>query len=139
MLKIAGKEFSSRLIIGTGKFASNEIMEKTIIESNSEIVTVAIRRIDFDNKENNILDYIPKNIQLLPNTSGARNSEEAVRIARLARECSGVNWIKIEVINDHEYLLPDPVETLKASKTLVDDGFVVFPYINSDPVLCKKT
>ena len=139
MLKIKDREFKSRLFIGTGKFASNQIMQKAILESESEMVTVALRRVDFGNAvQENIVDFVSKNIQLLPNTSGARTADEAVRIARICRESLGTNWIKLEVISDSVYLLPDPIETLKASEILVKDGFVVLPYMNADPVLAKK-
>jgi thiazole synthase len=139
MLKINDREFQSRLFVGTGKFASNQIMQKAILSSESEMITVALRRIDFGNEvQENIVDFLPKNIQLLPNTSGARTSDEAVRIAKICRESLGTNWIKLEVISDSVYLLPDPIETLKASEILVKDGFIVLPYMNADPVLAKK-
>ncbi len=132
MLIIAGKKFSNRLLIGTGKFKHKPEVTKSIKASGAEIVTVALRRIDEQINEENILEYIPKGITLLTNTSGARNAQEAVRIARLARECGCGNWVKIEVINDSKYLLPDNVETIKATELLVSEGFVVLPYMFPD-------
>jgi thiazole synthase len=139
-LAIAEKNFSSRLFLGTGKFSAIEIMKKAILESGSEMVTVALRRIDLDNPSDDLLTAVTefKNIQLLPNTSGARDAGEAVRLSKLAREMGCGNWIKLEVTPDPRYLLPDPVETLKAAEILVKDGFVVLPYINADPILAKK-
>ena len=139
MLKIKDKEFKSRLFLGSGKFSSNKLMKEAIFASETEMVTVALRRVDFANEvQENIVDFIPKNIQLLPNTSGARTADEAVRIAKICRECLGTNWIKLEVISDHVYLLPDPIELLKATEILAKDGFVVMPYMNADPVLAKR-
>ncbi len=138
-LIIAGKEFQSRLMIGTGKFASNEIMRSAIEASGSQIVTVALRRVDIENENDDMLSAVTAtNCQLLPNTSGARDAEEAVRLARLARAASGIEWVKLEVTPDPYYLLPDGTETLKAAETLVKEGFVVLPYINADPILAKK-
>jgi thiazole synthase len=138
-LVIAGKKFNSRLLVGTGKFSSNELMSKAIEKSGAEIVTVALRRVDIENKEDEMLSAIEQSrYLLLPNTSGARDSDEAVRLARLARAATSINWVKLEVTPDPYYLLPDPVETLKAAEVLVKDGFVVLPYINADPVLAKK-
>lgn len=138
-LLIAGKAFDSRLFIGTGKFASNAIMSKAIEASGTEMVTVALRRVDIDNANDNLLAAIDrKKYQLLPNTSGARDAAEAVRLARLARAASGINWVKLEVTPDPYYLLPDGEETLKAAAELVKDGFIVLPYINADPILAKK-
>lgn len=143
-LKIADKTFNSRLFLGTGKFPSNEIMQQAIIASGTEMVTVALKRVDFGStkeaKEDLMLKHIlntNNNIQLLPNTSGARTAEEAVFAAQLAREATGINWIKLEIHPDPKYLLPDPIETLKATEMLVKLGFVVLPYIQADPVLCK--
>lgn len=137
-LVIAGREFSSRLFVGTGKFSSTETMRKAIEASGSEMVTVALRRVDIANPEDDVLSAINRNkVQLLPNTSGARDAAEAVRIARLAREASGVEWLKLEVTPDPYYLLPDPIETFKAAEILVKDGFKVLPYINADPILCR--
>lgn len=138
-LKIADREFDSRLFIGTGKYASNEIMAQSIEASGSEMVTVALRRVDIDNENDDLLAAIDRDkYLLLPNTSGARDAEEAIRLARLARAASGIEWVKLEVTPDPYYLLPDGTETLKAAEVLVADGFVVLPYINADPVLAKK-
>src|SRR3954453_11685322 len=141
-LKIADREFASRLLVGTGKFGSNELMRDALVASGTEIVTVALRRADLSGKHDafaNILDFIdPKRFLLLPNTSGARNAAEAVRLARLAVAAGLPNWIKLEIHPDARYLLPDGVETLAAAETLVKEGFVVLPYINADPVLAKR-
>src|SRR5213595_3069214 len=141
-LNIAGREFKSRLILGTGKFSSPEAMREALEASGTEIVTVALRRADLSGKKDpfaNILEFIdPKRYLILPNTSGAMNAEEAVRLARLARAAGLPNWIKLEIHPDPRYLLPDPVETLKAAELLVQEGFVVLPYINADPILAKR-
>lgn len=138
-LMIAGREFNSRLFLGTGKFCSNDLMREAILASETEMVTVAMKRIDLDNKEDDMLQHIANpNIQLLPNTSGVRNAEEAVFAAQLAREAFGTNWLKLEIHPDPRYLLPDSVETLKATEQLVKLGFVVLPYCQADPVLCKQ-
>src|ERR1700752_3903475 len=141
-LKIAGREFTSRLIVGTGKFASNELMRDALIASGAELVTVALRRADLSGKHDpfaNILDFVdPKRFLLLPNTSGARNADEAVRLARLSASAGLPTWIKLEIHPDPRYLLPDPVETLAAAEILVKEGFTVLPYINADPVLAKR-
>src|SRR6186713_1122719 len=141
-LKIADREFASRLLVGTGKFASNELMRDALIASGTELVTVALRRADISGKHDpfaNILDFIdPKRFLLLPNTSGARNADEAVRLARLAVTAGLPNWVKLEIHPDPRYLLPDPIETLKAAEILVKEGFTVLPYINADPVLAKR-
>src|SRR6266536_1584083 len=141
-LKIADREFTSRLIVGTGKFASNELMRDALIASGTELVTVALRRADISGKHDpfaNILDFIdPKRFLLLPNTSGARNADEAVRLARLAASAGLPKWIKLEIHPVPRYLLPDAVETLAAAETLVREGFTVLPYINADPVLAKR-
>lgn len=131
-LEIGGKQFTSRFLLGTGKFKNKQDLMEAIAASGTEIVTVALRRIDLDRHEENILEYIPKHITLLTNTSGARNAQEAVRLARLARESGCGNWIKIEVINDSKYLLPDNGETVKATEILVKEGFVVLPYMYPD-------
>ncbi|MDT8442044.1 MAG: thiazole synthase [Desulfuromonadales bacterium] len=137
-LRIAGRDFTSRLMVGTGKFASNQAMVAAMEGSGCEIVTVALRRVDIDNPQDDLLGHIdPERYLLLPNTSGARDAEEAVRLARLARAAGCEPWIKLEVTPDPYYLLPDPVETLKAAEILVREGFVVLPYINADPVLAK--
>jgi thiazole synthase len=138
-LIIAGREFTSRLLIGTGKFASCELMAEAIEASGTEIVTVALRRVDIENENDDILSAIDRTrYLLLPNTSGARSADEAVRLAKLTRAATGINWLKLEVTPDPYYLLPDPVETLKAAEILLKDGFVVLPYINADPILAKK-
>ncbi len=141
-LKIGGREFGSRLLVGTGKFSSNEVMRDALEASGAEIVTVALRRADLSGQNDpfaNILDYIdPKKYLLLPNTSGAMNAEEAVRLARLAVTAGLPKWVKLEIHPDPHYLLPDPVETLKAAEVLVKEGFTVLPYINADPVLAKR-
>jgi thiazole synthase len=141
-LKIADREFTSRLLVGTGKFASNELMRDALVASGTELVTVALRRADISGKHDpfaNILDFIdPKRFLLLPNTSGARNADEAVRLARLAASAGLPKWIKLEIHPDPRYLLPDPVETLAAAEILVREGFTVLPYINADPVLAKR-
>jgi thiazole synthase len=138
-LIIAEKVFGSRLLIGTGKFASSALMAAAVDASGTEIVTVALRRVDIENENDDMLAAIDRNrYLLLPNTSGARNAEEAVRLAKLARAATGINWLKLEVTPDPYYLLPDPVETLKAAEILVKDGFIVLPYINADPILAKR-
>jgi thiazole synthase len=129
---LGGKKLNSRFLLGTGKFKSKTELKETIARSGTEIVTVALRRIDLEKNEENLLSYIPKNIVLLINTSGARNADEAVRIARVAKEAGYGNWIKIEVINDSKYLLPDNAETVKATEILAKEGFVVLPYMNPD-------
>ena len=131
-LKIADRTFASRFLLGTGKFRQKEDIPECIRRSGTQIVTVALRRIDVERHEENILEYIPPDVTLLINTSGARTAEEAVRIARLARESGCGNWVKIEVINDSKYLLPDNTETVKATEILVQEGFVVLPYITPD-------
>jgi thiazole synthase len=140
-LTIAGRSFGSRLMLGTGKFASGELMRDAIVASGTEIVTVALRRADLSGQGDafaNILDYVPKDVLLLPNTSGAMNAEEAVRLARLAVAAGLPNWVKLEIHPDPRYLLPDPIETLKAAEVLVKEGFIVLPYINADPVLARR-
>lgn len=138
-LEIAGRIFRSRLMVGTGKFESNKIMAESLESSGAEIVTVALRRVDVNNPHDDILNHIDKKkYLLLPNTSGARDAEEAVRLARLARAAGCEPWIKLEVTPDPYYLLPDPIETFKAAEILVKEGFKVMPYINTDPVLAKR-
>ncbi len=141
-LVIAGRNFRSRLLVGTGKFSSNERMRDALEASGAEIVTVALRRADLSGKGDrfaNILDFVdPQRYLLLPNTSGAMNAEEAIRLARLAVAAGLPNWVKLEIHPDPHYLLPDPIETLKAAEVLVREGFVVLPYINADPVLAKR-
>jgi thiazole synthase len=141
-LVIANHKFHSRLIVGTGKFSSPETMRDALAASGAEMVTVALRRADLSGKKDpfaNILEFIdPKRYLILPNTSGAMNAEEAVRLARLAVAAGLPNWIKLEIHPDPRYLLPDPIETFKAAELLVKEGFVVLPYINADPVLAKR-
>ena len=136
-LVIAGREFGSRLFLGTGKFPSNVALRDTIAACGTEMVTVALRRVDPTGAED-ILDAIPPGVLLLTNTSGAVDAGEAVRLARLARAAELPDWIKLEVTPDPRYLLPDPVETLRAAETLCAEGFTVLPYVNADPVLCKR-
>ncbi len=137
-LVIAGKALDSRLFVGTGKYSSDTLIPEVLKKSGSQVITVALRRIDFESETDNVLNYIPKSIQLLPNTSGARNAQEAVRIARLARAAGCGNWIKIEVISDNKYLLPDGYETVKATEILAAEGFVVLPYISPDLMVAKN-
>lgn len=139
---IAGRTFRSRMLLGTGKFSSPEAMRSALEASGSEIVTVALRRADLsggDDPSADILNYLdPQKYLLLPNTSGAMNAEEAVRLARLGLAAGLPNWVKLEIHPDPRYLLPDPIETLKAAEILVKEGFVVLPYINADPVLARR-
>ncbi len=141
-LKIADRSFQSRLLTGTGKFSSNDVMRDALEASETEIVTVALRRADLTGENDpyaNILDYIDsEKYLLLPNTSGAMNADEAVRLARLAASAGLPKWVKLEIHPDPTYLLPDPIETLKAAEVLVEEGFTVLPYINADPVLAKR-
>ena len=137
-LILGGKIFKSRLFVGTGKYSTNEVIPEVIGSSNSEMITVAVRRVNPASDKENILKYIPKEVTLLPNTSGARNAEEAVRIARIARAAGCGDFIKIEVINDMKYLMPDNEETIKATKILADEGFVVLPYFMPDLVAARK-
>ncbi|MCF2625359.1 thiazole synthase [Fusobacterium perfoetens] len=137
-LVLKGHEFESRLLTGTGKFSDKNLIAPMLEASKSNIITMALRRINFENPKENILNYIPKHITLLPNTSGARNAEEAVKIARIAREAGCGDFIKIEIINDMKYLMPDNEETVKATKILADEGFIVLPYIMPDLITAKK-
>ncbi|MDR3705201.1 MAG: thiazole synthase [Paludibacteraceae bacterium] len=138
-LILGDKTFSSRLFTGTGKFSSNTLMQQAIAASGSELVTVALKRVDVEDKNDEMLNHIAlPHVVLLPNTSGVRNAKEAVFAAQLAREALGTNWIKLEIHPDPRYLLPDGEETLKASEELVKLGFIVLPYVQADPVLCKK-
>ena len=141
-LIIAGREFQSRLLVGTGKFSSPEAMRDALAASGTQLVTVALRRADLSGKKDpfaNILEFIdPTCFLVLPNTSGAMNAEEAVRLARLAAAAGLPKWVKLEIHPDPRYLMPDPVETLKAAEMLVSEGFTVLPYINADPVLAKR-
>lgn len=139
LLHIADKTFQSRLFTGTGKFSSNQLMSDALIASESELITVALKRVDVTNEQDKMLKSIMRpHINLLPNTSGVRDAKEAVFAAQLAREALETNWIKLEIHPDPKYLLPDPIETLKAAEELVKLGFVVMPYIHADPVLCKR-
>jgi thiazole synthase len=138
-LKIADKEFTSRLFVGTGKFTSNAVMAAAIEASGTQMVTVALRRVDIENENDDMLAAIDRHkYQMLPNTSGARDADEAIRLSRLARAASGINWVKLEVTPDPYYLLPDGAETLKAAEVLVKEGFIVLPYIHADPILAKR-
>ncbi|MEX1000819.1 MAG: thiazole synthase [Crocinitomicaceae bacterium] len=138
-LKIADKEFNSRLFTGTGKFKSSKEMEEALLASGSELVTMALKRVNVDDKEDDILSHLNhQQFNWLPNTSGVRNAKEAVFAAQLAREALETNWIKLEIHPDPKYLMPDPIETLKAAEELVKEGFIVLPYIHADPVLCKR-
>lgn len=138
LLKIGNRNFRNRLIIGTGKFSANHLIPAVIEASGAEMVTVALRRMDFQADEENILNFVPKNVVLIPNTSGARNAEEAVRIARLARELGCGDFVKIEVIHEMKYLIPDNEETVKATEVLAKEGFVVLPYVQPDPIIARK-
>ncbi|MBI2068090.1 MAG: thiazole synthase [Deltaproteobacteria bacterium] len=138
-LTIFNKQFRSRLLVGTGKFPSGPVMRESLEASETEIVTVALRRVNLARPEQDILSFIDRNrFTLLPNTSGARNAKEAILLAHLAREAGLGNWLKLEVIPDPRYLLPDPIETWEAAKTLTKEGFTVLPYIQADPVLARK-
>src|SRR3954465_12593354 len=139
MLKIADHQFSSRLFLGSGKYGSSKEMYESILASGSEMVTVALKRIDTDAPSDDLIDALKKaNVKLWPNTSGVRNAKEAVFAAQLAREALETNWIKLEIHPDPRYLMPDPIETLKATEELAKLGFIVLPYIHADPVLCKR-
>lgn len=139
MLKIADKIFNSRLFTGTGKFSSSQLMEEALVASGSELVTVALKRVNIEDKEDDILTHLNHpQFNLLPNTSGVRTAKEAIFAAELAREALDTNWLKLEIHPDPKYLLPDPIETLKAAEELVKKGFIVLPYIHADPVLCKR-
>lgn len=137
-LLLGGKTFSSRFLLGTGKFRNKGELKASILASGAEIVTVALRRIDLERNEDNILEYIPEGVTLLTNTSGARTADEAVRIARLARAAGHGRWIKIEVINDSKYLLPDNEETIRATTILTAEGFIVLPYISPDLYTARR-
>ncbi|WP_196940883.1 thiazole synthase [Sphingobacterium pedocola] len=139
MLHIADKIFQSRLFLGTGKFGSLHLMQHAIEASASELVTVALKRVDLADQSDNLLHHIPTpQATLLPNTSGARDAKEAIFAAQIGREAMETNWVKLEIHPDPKYLMPDPIETLKAAEELVKQGFVVLPYIHADPVLCKR-
>jgi len=139
MLTIAGHTFKSRLLVGTGKFSSAGVMQEAIEASGSDFVTVALRRVDLNDPGDDIMSVLDrKRYTFLPNTSGARNSDEAVRLARMARASGGGDWLKLEVTPDPRTLLPDPVETLKATKILAGESFIVLPYMNADPILALR-
>ncbi len=138
-LKIGDKIFSSRLFTGTGKFGNHNIMEEALLGSGSELVTVALKRVNMEGEDDDILQHLHhSHINLLPNTSGVRTAEEAIFAAHMAREALQTNWLKLEIHPDPKYLMPDPIETLKAAERLVKDGFIVLPYVHADPVLCKR-
>ena len=138
-LIISDKTFGSRLFTGTGKFSSSHLMEEALLASGSELVTVALKRVDAGNEDDDILKHLSHSqFNLLPNTSGVRTAKEAVFAAQLAREALETNWLKLEIHPDPKYLLPDPIETLRAAEELVKLGFIVLPYIHADPVLCKR-
>ena len=138
-LSIAGKTFQSRLFLGTGKFGSSKKMEEAVLASGSELVTVALKRVDLETDTDSLLSHLHHpHINLLPNTSGVRNAKEAVLAAQLAREALETNWLKLEIHPEPKYLMPDPIETLKATEELAKLGFIVLPYIHADPVLCKR-
>jgi len=138
-LKIGDKVFSSRLFTGTGKFGCLTQMKESLLASGSQLVTVALKRVDVKKKDENILNFLTDSqFNLLPNTSGVRNAKEAIFAANVAREALGTNWLKLEIHPDPRYLMPDPVETLAAATELVKQGFIVLPYIHADPVLCKR-
>lgn len=139
LFKIGNKTLESRLFLGTGKFGSNIEMEEAILASESELITVALKRIDLETDTDAILNHLKHpRINLLPNTSGARNAKEAIFASQLAREALETNWLKLEIHPDPRYLMPDPIETLKATEELAKLGFIVLPYIHADPVLCKR-
>ena len=137
-LEIGGRAINNRLLIGTGKFSGYALMRDALEAAEPDIVTVALRRVDSGSKQENILDFIPKRCLVMPNTSGARNADEAIRIARLARAGGAGNWIKIEVIQDNKYLLPDNLETLKAVEVLVKEGFAALPYMSPDLSMARR-
>jgi len=137
-LEIGGIKINCRLFVGTGKFSGHALMRDVLLAAKADVTTVALRRVDSGAKADNILDYIPSGCKVMINTSGARTADEAVRIARLARAAGAGNWIKIEVIADNRYLLPDNLETLKATETLVQEGFVVFPYMSPDLAVARR-
>ena len=138
LLMLGGRSIKNRLLIGTGKFSSYSLMQKSLAAAQPDIVTVALRRVDASSSTDNILDFIPKSCILMANTSGARNADEAIRIARLAKATGAGHWIKIEVVQDNKYLLPDNLETLKAVEILVKEGFIVLPYMSPDLGMAKR-
>src|SRR3990172_6399635 len=138
VFRIGGRDLSSRLLVGTGKFTSYDLIPAVVRASGAQVVTVALRRMDFDAPQENMVSYLPEGTILLTNTSGARNAEEAVRIAHLARAAGCGDWVKIEVVTDHKYLLPDNYETIKATEILAAEGFIVLPYMSPDLMVAKK-
>lgn len=132
ILHIAGLDISSRIFVGSGKLADNALVPDIIKSLEAEVITVAVRRFDFNNEKENILTYIPKQMHIMPNTSGARNADEAVKIARIAREAVKTDLVKIEIMSDNKYLLPDNFETIRACEILAKEGFKVFAYMNAD-------
>lgn len=138
LLMLGGQSIKNRLFIGTGKFASYLLMKQALEAAEPDVVTVALRRVDLSSQTDNILDYVPKTCLRMPNTSGARNAEEAIRIARLAKASGAGNWVKIEVVQDNKYLLPDNMETLKVTEVLAKEGFVVLPYMSPDLGMAKR-
>lgn len=138
LLSIGGVKLTSRLFVGTGKFADYKLIPLTLKAAKAQVITVALRRVDFETPEENMLEYLPKDIILMPNTSGARNADEAVRIARIAREGGCGNWVKIEIITDQKFLLPDNFETVKAIEILVKEGFIVLPYMSPDLMAARR-
>ena len=139
MLHIADKSFSSRLLLGSGKFANPQLMQQAVVASGCQLVTLALKRLQLDQPQDDLLSPLREmNIQLLPNTSGAKTAKEAIFAAELAREALQTNWLKLEIHPDPRYLMPDPIETLLAAEQLVKLGFVVLPYCSADPVLCKR-
>ena len=137
-LLIAGRAYASRLLVGTGKFRSHAVMRDALLASGADIVTVALRRVELDKQgDGDVLDFVPPGLTLLPNTSGAVDADEAVRLARLGRAATGADLVKLEVTPDPRTLAPDPIETLKAAERLVAEGFIVLPYCSADPVLCR--
>lgn len=138
-LEIGNKTFNSRLFLGTGKFSAPQMMEKAVLASHTELVTMALKRVDTDGAEDPMISHLQHDhLSLLPNTSGVRTAREAVFAAQLAREALETNWLKLEIHPDPRYLMPDPVETLEAAAELVKLGFIVLPYVHADPVLCKR-
>ncbi len=135
---IAGESFDSRLLTGSGKYYSDSIIQEITKSCGSEIITVALRRVDLNSPGESLMDFIPKHMKLLPNTSGARTADEAVKIARIAKASGLGNWVKIEVISDNKYLLPDGYETIKATEILANEGFVVLPYVNGDLYVARS-
>lgn len=138
VLEISGQSLQSRLFLGTGKFSANAVIPEVVAACGAQVVTVALRRIDLQYPEENVASYIPQDCIIMPNTSGARNAAEAVRIARLAQAAGYGNWIKVEVIADNRYLLPDNYETIKAIETLAVEGFIVLPYMSPDLAAAKR-